>query len=957
MASITVIVWEITQDYDSPHNTNGFADGNYIHCILDDSALTLSVQIRSSPAIGGGTLIASPTDGPQLFFVDGGSATNNFPGTPTPQPFWSRCVGTTLQRISPNNIFPYASIGSTPNSSQCQITPVCDLTISDAYTVTPASGPSEADGSVTISATSSNGTIRYSMQQDFDYASGQASPTFNNLFPGDYTIYAKDEIGCTDEIDITITVTEEYGVRHRFEWQVVSHNVEQRTRIDIEERAYEGEIDDHDCLGAPPFVWSMDPDDVNDPYSVLFRWKATLTLLSTSNGQWAHLFSGDDRKYKLSYYRFESSQWALKQQGFIVPALYSEPYLNPKFYTEIQVSDNIASLSDKDFLDDNGNELRQSVSLIFIIAMILRKTYLNLPIRSCINILEENHNSTDDDDVLAQTYVDSRIFYDEKGNPDNCAEVLQKILEPFGGHIKSALGYWWIVRRENSVGTISYRQFDSNGEFQESGTFDTECDIVLAENLSTTPTNFIFRDAEQIMQHMRHYGKFRITHDLLPDNNLIDSGSFEIPYITQVGGQVGFVDWNVFIGQAGLRYGFEAVSNGDSRGAFFFDLENANVAQEDNILYSKKIRVKSSVFDFSFKYWVEPEFQNLPFVRIAYQVKATAVTDSAEFYLDPLGRWNPTTEHVNDIYVTRYKSWQEFNVRIPAFTSVDPAGYDIEISFYSHNHYGADASDDDFSDLKDIETTGQHNLGRRVYYNDEDAGVLRFYTLKQSFETESTPDRVRPDDYSSPSNQKVWFQDAVLDVGPNQSFVRKVLIDDVVFNQLVLILQPTTYYSDAPNPAVYETVTDQFNINQYEKQVILGDAPSGESGVIAATIPNPEVYRSWLRLSDGTPTELWNRRGVTESLPLLKILLNDVANQMREPRRKLVGTLYGNSYLSPVHSLKDAIDSKRYMIISCEHDDRNNAYRVVLAEVLTSDDGGVPEHAAFTTDFSLDFDA
>src|SRR5690606_25960850 len=165
----TVIVWEITDSYDAPYESQGFAEGNYIHCILDDVALTLSVQLRSSPEIGGGTLIASPSDGPQLFFVDGGSATNNFPGTPTPQPFWSRCVGTTLQRISPNNITPYASIASTPNASQCQITPVCDLTISDIYSVTPASGPTTADGSLTISATSSNGTIKYSLQEDFSY--------------------------------------------------------------------------------------------------------------------------------------------------------------------------------------------------------------------------------------------------------------------------------------------------------------------------------------------------------------------------------------------------------------------------------------------------------------------------------------------------------------------------------------------------------------------------------------------------------------------------------------------------------------------------------------------------------------------------------------------------------------------------------------------------------------------
>jgi hypothetical protein len=261
--------------------------------------------------------------------------------------------------------------------------------------------------------------------------------------------------------------------------------------------------------------------------------------------------------------------------------------------------------------------------------------------------------------------------------------------------------------------------------------------------------------------------------------------------------------------------------------------------------------------------------------------------------------------------------------------------------------------------MRDIPTVTQFTLGKRIYYYDEavpGSEVLRSYTLKQSFDAESLPDTVRPSDYSSPSNQKVWFLDDSLDLGANQSFVRKILFDNVTFTQLVLNLLPTTYYSDAPNPITYEIVTDEFNVIPYTKEVELGDAPQGNSGALDATIPNPEIYRAWLKLSDGTPTANWFRLGVTELEPLLQILLHDIAIQYRDTTYKIVCTVQGNGYLSPIHSLEDVDnDQRKYMILGYELDDRMNAYRVTLAEVITGEDGAPPDIAAFTEGFSLGF--
>lgn len=954
MANVTVIVWKITQDYNSPHNTNGFVVGNYIHCILDDVALTLSVQIRNTASIGGGTLVASPGSGPQLFFVDGGTSSNNFTGTPTPQPFWSRCVSTTLQRISPNNLFPYASIGSTPNSSQCQITPVCDLTISDLYSVTAASGPAVADGSVTISATSSNGTIRYSLNPGFDYSSGQTSPIFSNLLPGDYTIYAKDPIGCTDEINISIPVTTVYGVHHRFEWAIVGP-VSQRSRFDIEERAYTGAIDEPDFVGVPAFRLNSDPEG-ESIYDPIYYGDATLRLRTNTPFEWFNLSLGDDAQYKGKLYRFESSAWVLKHEGFILPSLPTEPYLNPPFDTEITLTDGIRSLKNKDFVDDDGNELRQRLSLLNVLTLILRKTNLKLSIRCAVDLIEQNMAATDDDDVFPQSFVDTRIFYSEKGDPDDCEKVLKNVLLSFGARIKSALGYYWIIRTENSTGDIEYRQFDYNGEFEESGTFNSA--VLLRKQSALIPvfgSGCKFRDAVQQISLQQNYGTFKVIHDLMPDNNLIDSGSFELQYITETGGQLGFIDWNVFLGQSGLRYGFEAVKNGQSKGAFYFDLENANVAQVDNILYSKKLRVKSSVYDFSFDYLINPEFTNFPFVRIAYQVKAEPVSGGSALYLDKFGRWDPTIAHINELFITRYSAWQKFEQRIPAFTSVDPAGYDITISLYSHSHYGADASGSDaFASLKAIATTGQFSSGKRIYYNDTTNGLLRAYTLKQSFEAESLPDAIRPTDYSG-GNQKVWFLDDSIDVGAGQSFVRKVLFDEVIFTQLVLILQPTTYYSDAPNPITYEVTANEFNKFEKSVNVLLGDTPTDE-GALQATVPNPEVYRSWLSLADGTPTKDWNRRGVTETRALLNILLNDYRVQLQDKARLLDGVLMANNFISPIHSITDEDnDGKVYTILGYELEDRENACTVTLAEVVTGEAGEPPDYSEFTEEFSTEF--
>src|SRR5690606_28032440 len=200
-----------------------------------------------------------------------------------------------------------------------------------------------------------------------------------------------------------------YGVHYRFEYDI---DATKKSRVDIEERGYSGDIISSNCLGVPALTLKYTGSN-KDAYYPVWAGNAELTLSSEINEQWRELFTGDDVKFKVKHYRFESGSWDLKYVGFLVPTLYAEPYLAPPFYTKISITDGIGGLKNEYFLDDDGNELRQRLSFITVIAMILRKTKLNLSIRCAVNILEQAMDSTDDDDVFDQCYFDTRVFYDD----------------------------------------------------------------------------------------------------------------------------------------------------------------------------------------------------------------------------------------------------------------------------------------------------------------------------------------------------------------------------------------------------------------------------------------------------------------------------------------------------------------------------------------------------------------
>lgn len=949
MASVTVLIYRIDTTYDTPTisnwNTNlgpvNITAGNHLHVIIDDTTFALSVEYRSSSTPGGGSYMGTLTEGPNLFFGYNGAAT-----LLTASPYWQACDGTALRKIGVSSLFPYATLSFQEGAAECVVAPVCDLDFSPFYNYDHATGPVANDGFIRVFASSSNGPIKYALNDpDFDYATeGQTDNEFFNLPPNLYTVYAKDAAGCQDTIIIEIGITENYGVKYRFEFQDSLLESSKHHRVDILERAYEGAITeicggDDDTLHVK---WNGDP---NDPNLALVPSELDLQILKEVAGTFTDLFTDDDRLFKIQHYVSDSNNFTgvpIYWTGYVIPEFHNEPWVFEPYYLDITATDGLAELKNLDFKDENDNLFKGDQKAIKIIAAVLKKADLHLNIRCGLNIFSEEMDTAATDDPLDQAYVDTRIFLSDKDEPIKCDEVIKKILEPFRATLCQGQGYWWIRRISDMVGTFAYREFDEDGEYDSNTTFAPTKDL----KFPTQSNRAAWANKSARLSHLRNYGYFQITHDTGKDNNLIDEGRFEAEDIEEVSsGNQFFRNWNFFLAQAGAKFGHETVSRGNSTGAFFLDLNAANVPQAWNKLYSKAIDFSSGqgAVKIQFDYLVSPNFAGLPYITLGWSVKVTngSESDWMKANFPPNFSRPSSDEIINEIYVTSFDTWQTFELTSYLLAVSAPAT--LQVTIYMHNHYGRD-----FDDIVDLKTFSISDLdvslreGKKVMVG-EDTKMYVYTSVADNSTAESLPDVVRPNDYAS---DYLWTLDKIVNIPPNVGLVNKFLIDNLSVSYFpYVVIDGRTTYIDPPATVSYSEETSSFIKSNFTNTVYLGDMPRFND-----EYEDNErlIYRGYFRLSDGSPTTLWARAGVTESKKLLSILKDDVRDQFSQPARKLSGTFISDTIFHYVNSIQEHFEGSRYQIMTMDFNCKKAQYTVDIVKVRTAGDGEPPlETGAF----------
>jgi hypothetical protein len=938
----TVIIYRIDTTYTGSWGGTTYQAGYYIHVQFDTFTKELSVKIKGSSDPSSSD-IYSPTTGPNLFYGYDGSVTRVYPGNIAD--LYSACDGTTLDSIGTNSNFPYGTHSSSSNHPLCYVAPTCDLEISSEYTVTPASGPEDSDGEFQVSATSSNGAPKFGLTEDFDYnASTNTSGSFTGYPAGTYTVYAKDALGCLDSITITVPVTIDYGVRWRLDYVDDVNKIP--GRIDILERSYDGDVEEITC-GEFPITIEYKGEG-NDQYKSIIPSEAIIRLKTQISEQFADIFNGDDRKYLVKFYKGVILE--IKWTGFPIPELYEEPYYFEPFDTEVTATDGLAELSKLDFLDSNGNNYRGDLSVIKIVSEILKTTGLLLNIRSCVNIFEDAMDDVVGDDPLAQAFVDTRIFYTDKNEPSDLEIVLKAVLEPFGARVFQSRGYWWIQRIEYAVSTnVIYREFTPEGVYSSNGSLNPLYKLTFpkADEIDKT----VFRDKSQRRGFNSNYGQFNIIHNLSRDENLIDEGRFEEQDYIDVNadGDTFFKNWRFLIGQTSETFGFEKLEDGT--GAFFAKFSEFTSTQNDSQLYTVDIPIKvlgavfgvGDFFKVKFDVKIIP-FNLVPWVRIAWQLRITnnSTGDFYEMYpaFGDRQDYEINEDVVNTIYIEDFNQFKTLDLGF--FSSpVDSDNASVKLTLRFHNHYGKD-----FNTVAALRAHPTLNLvtDSRVYYSEVAVSSTKDYRLEYDInedygsghdQDEDVPRVIKPTDYDAFTNPRKWKLKEDIFLGGFSSLIQKILFDNVQIAFFPFIsdvngsgnIEPpeNNVYSQSVNTNVKLTLT---------KPVLLGDAPDFNNANL--------VYKGFFKLSDGTPTMNWRRQGVTESLPLLQLLLNNLVTQMAEPVRKLMGDTVSNGFIDYINFFEDYLDNRRYINTHFIIEDKKATYSLTVVNLLVGPAGEPP---------------
>lgn len=637
--------------------------------------------------------------------------------------------------------------------------------------------------------------------------------------------------------------------------------------------------------------------------------------------------------------------------GYCVSEFYSEPYLKEPFPIEITAIDGLGELSSTSVEDSNGNRYKGDQSVMFLISEALKTTDLKININNSVNIYEANMASGNSDDTFTQAFVDMRIFYLDETK--DFEYMLTSLLEPFGARIFQSMGEWWITRIEYSVTqSLIFRKFDYTGVYI-SNSIDNP---IYTTNGPTAQNRFAWVNRSQIRSFNRNYGAISIAHDLSKDQNLIDSGSFEPEYLEEdSNGNVFFKDWNFTMGQDGQTFGLEILDDGT--GAFFNDWgETSFDPQNDSILASKEIPfILNQSVQIKIKFRVNMMFyRNLPYARIGWRFRArnadTGDYSDVEWLGGVFGYSSTTnTEAINNVYIESGDSNQWQDIELGPFTVAPPVSgpTTYQLSFYFHNHRGFDYDDYDDMRVLNINYDVRRNDDQRLYFADPTSDKVLYYKIDATDAPESEPDVIRPLSYNA-SVPRQWVLQSSYNVAGGQYVLKKLLLDSVAISIYPNELSQTGGYVDPPSTATYSITTSKLVKSTLSKPVVLGDVPTFDNA--------KEIYRGYFKLSDGTPTRNWFRKGITEERFLLDILVNDYTTQLKDQAQKLSGTGHSDNLIHYINFFYNHIDTRRHINTNFVYNVKRAEYTIDAVYVKTGETGEPPVTlAAFTEGFSVGF--
>lgn len=864
----------------------------------------------------------------------------------------SYCDSTTLVNFVTSKLnpqFPYAIKSLLAGAPICAVVPItCNIRFIGTPIVVNTTNLYKNDGYFLVVAASSYGGVKYALSTEifnnvYDHTQWtNTTGLFTLLTRGYYRVYAIDAVNCYTYIDVSVLATitndpidsvipDTHGVKYRFDYVDLING--DAGRVDILERNYLGSITDV-TPGESPFVKNLNSQSLNNKFEVIRPTNATVRIASIRDFQFMGLFSQDDRKYQV---RHQKPVGTVTWIGYVIPSVFTQPYNRyPPYIVEINASDGITELSNLDFVDKSGNRLTGNYTLISIVQTIVSKLDLNIGIRVACNINEVDQRTTSST-CFEDTYVSTDGFLDEDDKPWNCERVLISILLPFGAKIVQENGYWNIIRIEEQYSSYNYRQYTSEGVYSSSSSYNPIIDII---DNSALALSSVFTNNDAVMSVVPSYGNIKVVRKLNPVvKNLVVNGSFDIEKLVN-----GVIEgWNIGFSGIGFTWGINTVVDiipksrlslnkettvRDSSNTRTYQLQNkpsyinnftkkssANVADTSEyalglyglnnvgsyaLVTSKSIGFElgaNDSFVFSFEYRVNIDVTgsyrglvNPLWVKIGWSITF------GDYYWNISEGWTTNSSFkYNFIFVDTFNKLQTFETNANFFSTTRSTLKSIKIEFkvFGSNGYDNGTSAGNVSALdKSIGHRICVKLGGTDYY---------WYTLITGTDATSSPDIVRPSDYSAVSG--IWKLDEYTR-GSGSKPVEATYLDNVNFNFLP---------KGKPAPSEQITSPTIISTNKENIDVIL------ECGDLPTTIHSAKyIYDNYFKGVDGIPTALWTRSGISESSNLTTIFTKMFSTQYQYPTFSVTGSLFGFSNLNFLTTFKHSKTQASYTLVGEE---------------------------------------
>lgn len=862
------------------------------------------------------------------------------------------CIGTTLNYFNItllNPSFPYAVTTSETDSPTCGFNGVvCDLSLF----VVSANSPTSAylsDGSFQIGSQSSNGVRKYSLTDQIYSGMSNTTGIFSGLLPGNYTVFSRDASNCRATINVTVPLYRGDGVKYRLEFKDIQNLT--TSRIDILEKNFNGTLTEVKGLDMP-IKLSLPQITINNKYEAVRPSFAEVSLLSETNYQFLNLFTQTDKQFRVNYYRPVGT---LLWSGYLQSSIFSEEFIMPPYGTTVKAIDGLELLKNIKLSDSSGNKLNQSISFIKLIALILGKLDLSLPIRCGVNMNEITYTVALTDDPLVQSFCDAGDLIEDDETAWDCFRVIEFLLKPFGATIIQWGGRWNVVEIDKISQPYKYRDFDANGNYLSNGTFDPVIEI----KDPTLRLQQAFADYNHSMEIVPAYKEISVRQKLFPKKSIL-KGDFK----RKDWNGVTWDGWSVDRSNGGLAspllltdiYGNNVTGNIEAAGLGGTSYQpnsppslGSIVTNTNFVLLTSDVKqIKFTGGDslkLSFKYLLSLGFGGEPkFVKIQWALLLN--TNSTTFYFSERVGWNSNIDYkFNTIYVSKFNSFDPFtkDIQLPDTSGLLLGG---EISLVLKVSSGAFWEFKDDASLKAIPTANVLQLETKVrgvgvypYYNP--LGIywdIFYYTLTSSQDAESSPDTIRPNDYDATTNAVVWkLEDRTGGSTNNGSLKRDAVVLSTGIDDIVLEFLPSG------QKAISEVIYSQ-TINPDYRDSLIVDIEGGDF-----PFDYDFNYVNYFKKQNGTPTNQWSLFGTAY---IQEQLLARLVKQYQSPTLKISGNLLSYGELGFLNVIKHALNVQ---LITLANPEMNTSGVVVTG--WENFGGATPSWVGVTNKASLTFTA